>query len=180
MQSLTFPCCFNHRSVSLTLATPSRVATKRSRKVVLHVIQYRVVMCRGTVFWFLFDIFLTARAASLRHNLWSTILFRSFVCFEHWESKLMGYEVLCGKTYFSCAFDVCYKTSACKWHFPILSRRIAWERNDFFKAKRKIWENVPKNVSSFVNLHVKYVYAFQGNLALFEISFWPSFDLKLF
>lgn len=82
--------------------------------------------------------------------------------------------------YFSCAFDVCYKTSACKWHFPILSRRIAWERNDFFKAKRKIWENVPKNVSSFVNLHVKYVYAFQGNLALFEISFWPSFDLKLF
>lgn len=44
-------------------------------------------MCRATVVWFLFDIFLTAHAAWLRHNLWSTI-------FISYRSTFVGERIL--------------------------------------------------------------------------------------
>lgn len=102
-------------AVSITAGRPSPPATlsrsgveKVSKNCNTNIIQYRVVMCRGTVIWFLFDVFLTARAASLRHNLWSAIFIspanRVYAC--HSISKanfwVMGFAVVRGKIHISC------------------------------------------------------------------------------
>lgn len=79
MQSLTFHS-------PLSVPHPARPSAAGVEKVFYrangntHIIQYTV-----TAVWFLFDIFVTARAALLRHNLWSTIFLFPFrsqsVCF---------------------------------------------------------------------------------------------------